>query len=197
MRQDYVRALSRDDLSQWLVHLTTGLTPERAPIGPLEVVRQILSSGVLRASKRAEVLRVAPSGATSFYDVPPAMYPKLIATNPNNRQPYGLIVAKSVLWSMGARPAIYADNPDDVKWPPDERFRLIRTDLSRSPQPVDWTHEREWRLNGDLNLRATLPVVWWWPFVNSKADALNLFHTFPTLVQVYTMQEAAVLGPPW
>jgi hypothetical protein len=197
MIQAYIRALQRDDVSHWLVHLTTGCDPRGAWLGPLEVVRRIVAGGCVLPSQRPEVLRHDPRGASSFYEVPPSRYRSLIETNPNRRVGFGLIVSKSVFWWKGGRPAIYSDRCEPERWHQDERFRLIFTDLNRQPQPTDWTHEREWRIAGSLSL-APVPNqqgCWWWPCVETAVDARNLFAQCPNLSAVYTLETNTVLSP--
>lgn len=190
----YARALSREDVSQWLVHFSTGCAPDGTWLSPFQVVRSIVSMGSVLASRRTEVLKFVPQGATCFYDVPPTLYGSLLGTNPNGRQPYGLIVAKSVVWAKGGRPAIYADNTDLARWHPEERFRLIWTDLGRQPQPVDWTHEREWRVPGDFTLQPNLGFSWWWPCVSSTGEAHLLLSEFSHLTAIYAVETGTTIS---
>lgn len=175
INQRYLTALNRDDISQWLVHFTK----QRTHLGNLEtadiVLRYIINSQKIRASTTEAITRYHPPGATCFYDVPPKNWDQLIQTNPNGRQAYGVIVSKTAFWSKGGRPAIYTESPTNPRWPENERFRLIATNLS-SQSPIDWTHEREWRVPTDLDL--DLNTVWWWPCVANIGDALKLFRDF-------------------
>lgn len=196
MSAPYLRALSRDDISQWLVHFTGWVNQGIGPVPPLEVVKSILRTGAVRASTRKEITKYSSGGAACFYDVPPALYPKIVQTNPNGRQHYGVIVAKSVVWWKGGRPAIYTERPDDTRWPAEERFRLIWTDLTRVPHPVDWMHEREWRCPGALTLDMPLgvaPFCWWWPCVQFVAEAQALFAEFHGISAVYTHESGGVI----
>lgn len=61
---------------------------------------------------------------------------------------YGISISKQTDFRSGARPVIYL--PDaEASWIPDqEKWRLVRFEDGQ----VDFTHEREWRLLGDLNL---------------------------------------------
>ncbi|WP_377190736.1 hypothetical protein [Ruegeria meonggei] len=171
----YQTALNRDDISQWLVHFTkqgwSGSQLEPADV----VLRRIINSRSVQASKADAITRYHPSGAACFYDVPPQNWTELIQTNPSGRQPYGIIVSKAAFWARGGRPAIYTENPLNPMWPQNERFRLITTALDQ-PNPIDWTHEREWRVPGDLPL--DFQSLWWWPCVAQIRDALLLFRDF-------------------
>ena len=72
---------------------------------------------------------------------------------------YGIAINKQAAFKQGARPVIYLPD-NEAKWIPDgEKWRHVRFEYGS----VDWTHEREWRLLGDLDL-TTLPgfyVICW------------------------------------
>lgn len=75
----------------------------------------------------------------------------------------GLVFLKDYLFVKGARPVVY-EQTDVAKQflPPDEWWRIVRLDLSDPECFVDWTHEREWRLPGDLEFElaeATLVTI--------------------------------------
>lgn len=195
----YVRALSREDLSQWLVHFTGGTYLGTNWLSPFDVVRNIIREGRVHASTKSEITKYHAPGAACFYDIPPSLYRSVVATNPNARQPYGLIVSKTVFWWKGGRPAIYTDNMEPTRWHQTERFRLIWTDLGRHPHPVDWTHEREWRVPGALQLSLDPAVTnfhWWWPCVPSLQECRQLFSEFPGILSaIYTLESNSVVGP--
>lgn len=187
-RARYQRALQRGDLSQVVVHLSCGgvTASDGSRLTAHQVLYSILSEFRIRASARECVTKFEPAGATCFYDIPPALLTQLIETNPNGRRGYGVMVAKTALWRAGGRPAIYDGHPDSGAWPVGERYRLIWTDLNRHPDPVDWTHEREWRFRGDLDLASL--QGWWWPCVEADADCEHLFRTFPHVRSAYSLQ---------
>jgi hypothetical protein len=189
----YEKALSRTDLTQWLVHFTKpGLS------GPaFDVLKEILKSGRVLPSKAEHITRNDPAGAACFYEVPPQNWKELIATNPNLRQPYGMIVGKKSFWWLGGRPAIYTEDSGSQDWPKQHRYRLITTNLSSQPQPIDWMHEREWRIRGELVLGAPWgdpPRNWWWPCVKTVRDCQLLYREFDHLHQIYVMDLRRVLG---
>jgi hypothetical protein len=170
----YMRALTRSDLSQFVVHFIRGVVfqPDKLWYAN-EVFCKIINEGQILPSQSPFITRFCPSGATCFYDAPPNVWPEIISTNPSARQPLGIIVSKQALWSLGGRPAIYTENSTDDYWPIAERYRIVHTDLMRQPQPIDWTHEREWRLPGPLFLyqppfNPTFGNIWWWPLVPSE-----------------------------
>jgi hypothetical protein len=189
----YSRAISRGDLSEYLVHLSGGALRAGFALSPAQVLRSILREGRVQPSITGHILRYEPNGAACFYDVPFTFWDELISTNPNGRQGFGLIVHKKRAWQLGGRPVIYTDRPD-LDWPASERFRLVRTDLAHYP-PWDWMHEREWRFRGGLEIyRAPGPSDWWWPCVPLLNDAHALFREFPNVHWVHVMQARRTIG---
>ena len=192
----YKKALSRDDLSQWLVHFTK--PDSKIGLGtPFDVLRNIIASGKVWPSKVESIIRHDPSGAACFYEVPPQNWIELIATNPNSRQPYGIIVHKATFWLFGGRPAIYTDDSNALDWPERHRYRLITTELLRKPHPIDWTHEREWRIRGELAIQpmaGSPSQSWWWPCVKGVLECQILYREFGSLHQIYVMDLGKVLG---
>lgn len=93
MLPSYVRALERDDLSQWLVHLVRG----SALGGPFSGLKSILREFAIRPSTHFAVTPYAPQGAVCFYDVPWTVLGKLVSSNPSGRSAYGMVVAKTAL----------------------------------------------------------------------------------------------------
>ena len=190
----YPRALSRDDLSQWLVHLAKATVVDGKLLLPFDVMRTILRTGRVLASTVESIARYDPVGAACLYEVPPQNWSELVDTNPNGRRGYGLIVSKSAFWYKGGRPAIYTDEPDSVAWPVEERYRLIATDLNRQPKPLDWTHEREWRLRGNFMFdRLPTTGAWWWPCVEKVKDAQITFREFVGVHSIYIMELGRIL----
>lgn len=196
MKDNYIKALSRDDLSQWLVHFCKCSFIDGNYYTPFDALRNIMRIGKVFASKVECITRFDSEGAACFYDVPPQNYKELINTNPNNRKGYGLIVSKTAFWYKGGRPAIYTENTYCVEWPTSERFRLIHTDLDRSPTPIDWTHEREWRVRGDFTLSGIdIMGTWWWPCVETIFDSQMLFSEFnDKLHSIYVIELNRVLN---
>lgn len=185
----YATALSRNDLTQWLIHLTKGQNNQ-----PFEALREILRIRKVLASTTGDITRYYQYGAACFSEVPPQFWPQLIDTNPNERKGFGLIVYKQVFWHLGGRPLIYTEDPDDNNWPLRERFRLQKTKLDRLPKPIDWTHEREWRFPGDFDIyRPEIPSDWWYPCVEKIKDAQLIFREFSSIDAIYIMELSRVL----
>lgn len=191
----YLQALTRSDLSQWAVHFVRSaglISPSRMGTAA-DILDSIFCEGWIRPSMHEYVTRFCQEGAACFYDAPPSVWPEIAFTNPNKRPPIGIICHKEALWALGGRPVIYTDVLDGAAWPEHERFRLVYTNLSRKPQPVDWTHEREWRVRGGLALTQPFPCIWWWPIVPNREWMTYLFNKYQSLVSIYVIEANAVI----
>lgn len=117
-------------------------------------LRRILEEGRLRAS--GELVRGA-SPVVCFT----ACEPETLARQPRYRrhllrwdfEPFGLVFAREVLESWGARPVQYLPARDFESIPSEARSFFQK----HEPPQTDWQHEQEWRLKGDLSL-SSIPV---------------------------------------
>ena len=65
---------------------------------------------------------------------------------------FGLRFDKRYIFKKGGRPVIYEVTETAKSFlPKDEYWRIVRFDLENGDNLIDWTHEREWRLRGDLD----------------------------------------------
>ena len=64
---------------------------------------------------------------------------------------FGLRFNKGHMFQKGARPVIYSSKDELDRLPDDEQWRCVQLDLSCSDNIIDWTHEREWRIQGDFS----------------------------------------------
>lgn len=64
---------------------------------------------------------------------------------------FGLRFNKVWIYKKGGRPVIY-DKKDKMKkiLPKEEYWRIVNYDLEDQEHMIDWTHEREWRVPGNL-----------------------------------------------
>ena len=194
MNIQYLKAQSRDDLSKLVVHLTKDIDGTDS----YDILIKIIRDLNINASKHYAITNVEPKGAACFYDVPLRNLQQLIETNPNNRKGYGILVDKNYLWYLGGRPVIYTDNIN-LGWPISEKFRLVNTEPNGN-HPIDWTHEREWRVRGDLFLYndtlASANITWWWACVKLKTDAKDLFSKIDSINSIYVIESEALLIRP-
>lgn len=179
---EYEKLRSRNDVSQVAIHLCRKFTE----------LRKIISENVILASKRDQIVRYEPEGATCFYGIPPQNWIELLAKNRNGRKGYGMIVTLESLWAVGGRPAIYTrvESIDGAEWPESERYRLVNTDLSRKPEPLDWLHEREWRFRGNFDFPEDSV---WWPCVKTNEDAAKIFRRFENINEIYVIEFGIII----
>lgn len=71
---------------------------------------------------------------------------------PHRYDAFGLRFCKTFIYKKGGRPVIYEDTEEAKKFlPKDEHWRIVKLDLSNDDNIIDWTHEREWRIKGNLD----------------------------------------------
>ena len=64
---------------------------------------------------------------------------------------FGLRFAKTFLYQAGGRPVIYGKTSElKDMLPSSEYWRIVDMELDDNQRLVDWSHEREWRIKGDL-----------------------------------------------
>jgi hypothetical protein len=134
---------------------------------------KILTDRVVRGSTR---MITGKRPVVCLFDVP---IPELAAfVNANSRrryEPFGIAVKKRCAFAAGARPVIYMPNREARElFDDDQMWRVAALDLNRHP-PLDWTFEREWRVEGDLPLdpRDTVALVETWKDVDEVYDRFD------------------------
>jgi hypothetical protein len=192
-------ASSRSDLSDYLIHFTRSVSTIEPGVRlpPNLALHNILREGRIRASK-VHISRYCPDGAACFTDAPPHVWEEIIATNPSSRHfPFGIAVLRDALWRHGGRPVIYTDVATPDYWPEKERYRVVYTNLTRARKPVDWMHEREWHIRGELNLSAAgFEYTWWLPVVPNENDANVIWDAFPGIHTVCIIARRGTIPRP-
>ncbi|TKT86516.1 hypothetical protein [Dyadobacter frigoris] len=142
---------------------------------PFLILKQILTDGYLRCSWSER------SGKRTIYGLRPAicfteMPLGAIAEYVKQRDKkyvseYGIAFLKEELFRAGARPVIYGLTSDPKEASegdeffrdgfrnlssasgigPSEQYRYVSTNLGGNLNPIDWTHEREWRWIDNLD----------------------------------------------
>jgi hypothetical protein len=173
--------LKRADLSHGLVHLTkarreTEWVPSEddilggnekliREITPFEVLKEILASGVLRAGHG---FIKGSHAATCFSEMPLSAVPSV--SENGNYSNYGICFTKRDAFRCGCRPVIYL--PDsEIGWiPRGELWRVVRFEPINN---IDHTHEREWRVNADIDLTAQSGLLILVDTVREARELLN------------------------
>lgn len=159
------RIANRVDISTGLVHLTRS-TEEQSV---LKVLLKILlekkligssNKGFICGDRKAVCFQDAP-----LYSIAQNVYfedmQRLANRNYKKRyEPYGLAFPKDYLFNKDARPVVYEKTDRAKKFlPREDWWRIVRFDLSKPEGFIDWTHEREWRLPGDLEFDLSKTIL--------------------------------------
>lgn len=165
---DIYRAIldARSDMTDWLIHFTRDSETQSAR----EVLLAILLEGIIRPgfAPRGSPLRntiYGPNPAVCFTEQPLAAFLIYLAKRPQRGAVagYGLLLHKQDVFVQGGLPVIYGlastreltqlENGyvpnrrmlEASSLMPREQYRYVAFAPTREPDPMDWTHEREWR----------------------------------------------------
>ena len=169
-----LQPVRRPDFSNSLVHLTR---ERRGPprnaretehiVPAFSVLKEILSAGVIRGGL-GYVKGTTP--AVCFSEIPLANIHAFAHPTDGRYRFYGIILSKRAVFEAGGRPVIYLPDAEGDWIPEDQKWRHVRFEHGA----VDFTHEREWRIPGDLDLRTVpgiLVIVW---TALERADLLTM-----------------------
>lgn len=153
VKQWHERISRRSDFSCGLVHLTKG-TKNRTTIQTLIKILNdkelIGGTGYICGNNSVVCFQDVPLQSLSeniFYEQ------KLHHEdgNPIRYSAFGLRFSKDFIYKNGGRPVLYEQTEIAKKiLPEEEHWRIVCLDLKNSNNVTDWTHEREWRIKGNL-----------------------------------------------
>jgi hypothetical protein len=119
-----------------------------------DTLNRILREGMIRGSSRM-IRGMTP--VVSFTERLPHDLAHLIKWRTGlarwTFEPYGIAIGKEVLLKLGTSRVIYGEKEVYAAIPLDERYRF----QSVNPASKDWSEEREWRLQGGLDLETVRP----------------------------------------
>ena len=129
-------------------------------VSPYDVLKEILASGTIRGSGNEGYIK-GSRRAVCFSEIPLASIHQFAAPmpEPGRYRYYGIALSKQTVFEAGGRPVIYLPDAEGEWIPAEEKWRHVRFEHGQ----VDFTHEREWRLPGDLDLktvRGMFVIVW-------------------------------------
>jgi hypothetical protein len=132
----------------------------------------ILEDGVIRGGRR--MVR-GGARAVCMFDVPlGSLGSILVRENRRRYEAFGLAIDRRYAFRNGARPVIYLPWREARELvAPAEHWRVVSLEIDRK-HPVDWTHEREWRIAGDLRIEPRSCAA----LVESWRDADEIYHRF-------------------
>lgn len=151
------RYKNRNDISSRLTHLTKGNTSGEAFQTLLKILemKKIIGSttetGFIIGNKAAVCFQEAPLNAIAEN----LQYEEKLREGTDSKVRYsafGLRFDKIWIYKKGGRPVIYEEK-ELMKnlLPKEEYWRLVNYDLQDMQHIIDWTHEREWRVPGDVD----------------------------------------------
>ncbi len=154
------RMSERSDMSSSLVHLTRPRKDDGKALSSVDVILKILKDNQINGSSASEGFIHGGHSAVCFQDAPLYSIAQNIAFEREYRKENksklrysgcGLIFSKYYLFERGCRPVVY-DIPSQAKEyiSPANWYRIVSLDISDMGKVVDWSHEREWRIKGDL-----------------------------------------------
>lgn len=145
------RIIQRADMSSRITHLTRGIDNDDAfeKLWKILIEKKLIGStnkGFISGERRAVCLQESPLSAIAEN----LLYEQTL----NDRirySPFGIRFHKGFIYNRGGRPVIY-ENRDVMMnmLPKEEYWRIVDMKLSDSESYIDWSHEREWRVPGDL-----------------------------------------------
>lgn len=147
------RIYKRSDITSRLTHLTKG----NGELSSIDILINILKEKKLKGSTTESGYIVGDINAVCFQEVPlysiaENLHYEYIKKNKKVRySAFGLIFEKYCIYNLGGRPVIY-DKTKEAKiyLPPEQWWRIVDLNLSNCDEFIDWTHEREWRVPGDV-----------------------------------------------
>jgi hypothetical protein len=132
--------MPRNDISDYLIHFTKGTSQNEAFENLCSIATERCLRGNVNHIKgeyRCICFSEAPLTALSNGLVNPNYYSKY--------SPFGVMVPKRWLYAQGGRPIIYQSDNEFYELPEAIRWRHVRYEPASS-NPIDFTWEREWRV---------------------------------------------------
>lgn len=151
------RFKNRVDLSSRVTHLTKGDTDDEA----FKNLISILEERCIRASKTGSNFINGDIPAVCLQEAPLIAIAENLQYEETLREEdekqrirylgFGIRFQKDFIYQKNGRPVIYDDTNQAKEYlHKSDWWRIVRLDLSDENHMIDWTHEREWRVPGEL-----------------------------------------------
>lgn len=135
----------RSDHCRYLIHFTKGESYEDAYNNLVKIMHEKnirCGTGFIKKSECCICFTETPMECLSINNFLDSGYF-------DRYSPFGIMFSKNYIFDLGGRPVIYGPDEDYNKLHDDLKYRYVKFD-----PPIDFTWEREWRLNkSDLTLR--------------------------------------------
>ena len=135
--------MPRIDHSDYIIHFTKGATDEEAYTN----FKSIVSDGRINCGTG---FIIHPNCCICFTEAP------LNCLNENDGfklgyfgryNPFGFLFTKKYIANLGGRHVIYSPENERDQIPDELKWRYVKYEPNENPRPIDFTWEREWRLN--------------------------------------------------
>lgn len=172
------RIVNRTDITGMVTHLTKprdntlSLKDEdEINFSAVDSLINILKEKRIHGSTTKSGFIIGRTPAVCFQDVPfygliqnVEYEKKLRLTERSHKIRYcgvGLVFSKFYIFGKGGRPVFYEQLEKAKKiLPENEYWRIVNYQvLTDNPKIIDWTHEREWRISGDIEFELSLPHI--------------------------------------
>jgi len=133
--------VNRQDISDFLIHFTKDVNLENSFKRLLKIIRDqalIGGDGFIKGGYKCVCFSEAPLSCLKGGLVNPGYYSKY--------SPFGILLPKTWLYQKGGRPVIYQPDDEFCLLPENMRWRHVRYE----PPKVDFSWEREWRIQTNL-----------------------------------------------
>ena len=202
---------ARPDYSASITHWTRKTGNRTA----FEVLKQIVEDRTIRGSTKETGFIKGDKTAVCFTETPVTVMARTFLMAAHDEEvkkhvkwgPYGLSFLKPTLYKgFGGRPVLYlSDEECDFLCPPgskqaaDTLWRVVRFDQANYQEAIDFSHEREWRVLGDVDFSKLKGVERPVAIVSSDAEAAELEAMYPTgpdspIRGVFSLFDLRVLG---
>lgn len=151
------RIIHRNDITSRITHLTNGNTDDEAFDNLLSILNKKKINGghgFVNGNDAVVCLQEAPLGSIAENLIYEKMLRDINNTNICRYRAFGLRFTKIYVYRHGGRPVIYGQSSELKQiLPKDEWWRIVDLQLESPDNIIDWSHEREWRIKGDLEFR--------------------------------------------
>lgn len=160
------RIRNRFDISSYLTHLTKEFDggKEDFSMDSVDVLLKILKERKIKSSNKGFIndgKSVVCFQDAPLYGISQNVKHEILNRenlgNKNRYEPIGICISKEKIFSIGGRPVIY-EKPEFIDGvrvfkgiSKELLWRVVSIDLSDRQNYIDWTHEREWRVKGDVD----------------------------------------------
>lgn len=153
-KKQYIERIShRSDIALRLSHLTRGENSSAAYENLMKILKEKklkANNGYVVGQQNVVCFQEAPMNSIAENLIYEKLLRKELGSPIIRYSAFGLRFDKSFIFRKGGRPVIYGKSKELKEiLPQEEWWRIVNMSL-QSEEIIDWSHEREWRIKGDL-----------------------------------------------